>query len=461
MGRFILRRFIQAIFTIFGVMLVTFILFNVIAGDISYSFVGAKASREERRDFYEKHKLNLPKYINYHRRLELLDKTGGEELLSLKDTGGTNASAAFDMRLTAYPEDISRHRQRLLGRYIWNLNPATPVDALDEGDPETEEEKLRRSMDPRAKRRLPKAILKLPENSAWQFSLADGNKLTVKITGVKTAEELIQRVNSAPDNDGRLEARITEWSFPDLFNSQFFWHMWQTLTFQARSFGESERTLWEIIGEHAKYSLALTVPALALGWLFGMVISCVVAYYRDTWIDRSGVFFSVLGMCVPYLAYMLLGQWAMFSTYPRAAWGLHNPANIYVPVLIAVVAGLGGMVRFYRTIILDQVNRDYVRTARAKGVPLPGILFKHVLKNCMLPILTSLVSAIPFLIMGSLLLERFFGVPGLGGLMLSSITTRDVPIITGLTFFTALVYMIGLLVTDVLYAVFDPRIRLR
>jgi len=461
MGRFILRRFIQAIFTLFGVMLVTFILFNVIAGDISYTFVGAKASREERRDFYEKHKLNLPKYINYHRRLELLDKTGGEELFSLKDTGGTNASAALDMRLTAFPEDTSQRRQRLLGRYIWNLKPATPVADLDEGDPETEEEKQKRSKDPKAKRRPPKKILKLPDKSAWQFDLADGSKLTVDIAGVKTTGELMERINSAPDNKGRLEASIIGWSFKDLFNSQFFWHMWQTLTFQGRSFGESEQTLGEIIGEHAKYSLALTVPAMAMGWLLAMIISCVVAYYRDTWIDRFGVFFSVLGMCVPFLAYMLLGQWAMFSTYPDAAWGLHNPSNIYVPIMITVIAGLGASVRFYRTVILDQVNRDYVRTARAKGVPLPGILFKHVLKNCMLPILTSLVMAIPFLIMGSLLLERFFGIPGLGGLMLSSITTRDVPIITGLTFFTALVYVIGLLITDVLYAVFDPRIRLR
>jgi len=130
-------------------------------------------------------------------------------------------------------------------------------------------------------------------------------------------------------------------------------------------------------------------------------------------------------------------------------------------VTIAVVAGLGGSVRFYRTVILDEVNRDYVRTARAKGVPLYGILFRHVLKNCMLPILTSLVVSIPFLILGSLLLEQFFGIPGLGSLMITSVSDRDVPIISGLTFLTALVFIIGLLITDVLYAVFDPRIRLR
>ena len=101
-----------------------------------------------------------------------------------------------------------------------------------------------------------------------------------------------------------------------------------------------------------------------------------------------------------------------------------------------------------------------MRTAQAKGVPLPTILFKHVLRNCMLPILTNLITMIPFLIMGSLLLERFFGIPGLGDLMLTSITSRDVPIITGLTFLTAVLYVLSLLATDILYALFDPRIRL-
>mgnify|MGYP006311438561 FL=1 len=131
-----------------------------------------------------------------------------------------------------------------------------------------------------------------------------------------------------------------------------------------------------------------------------------------------------------------------------------------MPVLISVVAGTGVSVRFYRTVILDEINKDYVRTAQAKGVPLPTILFKHVLRNCMLPILTNLITMIPFLIMGSLLLERFFGIPGLGDLMLTSITSRDVPIITGLTFLTAVLYVLSLLATDILYALFDPRIRL-
>ncbi len=240
---------------------------------------------------------------------------------------------------------------------------------------------------------------------------------------------------------------------------QFWHHMENSVTLQGKSYQTEER-LTTIIRERAGYSLALTLPGLVLGWISAMVISCFVAYYRDTWIDRLGVLLSVLGMCVPFLAYMILGQWLVFNLYPPAAWGLRYRGNIYLPIAISVIAGLGASVRFYRTIILDQISQDYVRTARAKGAPLTTILFKHVLRNCMLPILTNLIMAIPFLIMGSLILEKFFGIPGLGDLLISSITRRDVPIITGLTYLTALIYVISLLTTDLLYGVFDPRIRL-
>ena len=321
MGTFVLRRLLQAVFTVFGVMLLTFVLFRVVAGDVSAMFVPRKANYQEQREkWLQKHGLDKPALVN---------------------------------------------------------------------------------------RKAP-----------YQF-----------------------------------------WK-GEFWDTQFFWHLRSSALFEGRSYATEEK-LQDIIAKRAPYSLALTVPAMALGWMLGLVLAAVVAYYRDTWIDRTGVFLSVLGMCVPYLAYMILGQWIMFEFSPRMAWGLGRPTNIYVPILIAVIAGLGGEVRFYRTVILDEIHRDYVRTAQAKGLPLPEVLFKHVLKNCMLPILTQLVLEIPFLIMGALLLEQFFGIPGLGDLMLSSIATRDVPIINGLTFLTAVVYVVGLLITDVLYAVFDPRIRLK
>jgi peptide/nickel transport system permease protein len=246
----------------------------------------------------------------------------------------------------------------------------------------------------------------------------------------------------------------------EFWDSQFIHHMANSVTFRAESL-KFKKPIAEIVAERAPYSLALTIPALALSWTAGMIISLIVAYYRDTWIDRVGVFLTVIGMCIPFLAYMIFGQWIVAKINPGLAWGCDSIHNLYVPIGISVIAGLGGSVRFYRTIFLDEVQRDYVRTARAKGASLGRVLFVHVLKNCMLPILTSLVMAIPFLIMGNLLLERFFGIPGLGDLMLSSISTRDIPMISALTFLTAVIYVFGILITDLLYAVFDPRVRLK
>jgi peptide/nickel transport system permease protein len=319
MLRYILRRLVQAVFTLSGVMLLTFVLFNVIAGDIASQYLGPKATAEQKKEFLQHYDLDLP--------------------------------------------------------VIWNAS----------------------------------------KNLAWH-------------------------------------EHVTK--------TLFMRHVTDSITFRGKSF-VTNQTLLDVISSRGRYSLALTVPLLALGFLGAMVISCVVAYYRGKWIDHAGVFISVLGMCIPLLAYMIIGQYIAFLLKPSAAYGLRFKTNIYVPVLIAMIAGIGQSVRFYRTVILNEIHQDYVRTARAKGVPLPSILFKHVLRNCMLPILTNVVLSVPFLILGSLLLERFFGIPGLGDLMITSISRRDVPIISGLTFLTAIVYIIGLLVTDILYAVFDPRIRLQ
>jgi peptide/nickel transport system permease protein len=369
---------------------------------------------------------------------------------------------------------------------VQRLSGETPMIELTQGDPWVERPKAQKetpttqpTTQPETQPTTTSAPSSRPAEPAKPMlilSLHDGAELTIdlspfadkapkkgKVAGPKkdaTCGDLIRLINEHPDNRGRLEASISDIAIGNIWNSQFVWHLSDSVTFQNRSY-KTKQLLLDIIKKRAKYSLAISIPAMALGWFLAMAVSSLVAYYRGRMLDKMGVFICVLGMCIPYLVYMIAGQRLIFEIAPTAAWGLHNKVNIYIPVGIAVIAGLGGSVRFYRTIFLDEIGRDYVRTARAKGVPLRGILFRHVLKNCMLPILTSLVVSIPFLIMGSLLLEQFFGIPGLGSLMLSSVSDRDVPIISGLTFLTAVIYVIGLLITDVLYAVFDPRIRLK
>ena len=169
-------------------------------------------------------------------------------------------------------------------------------------------------------------------------------------------------------------------------------------------------------------------------------------------------------MSIPYLSFILFGQY--FLAYKLRLFpvffspDLSVPQYVALPVLIGIVTGLGGSVRFYRTVMLDEMRADYVRTAFAKGLDVKSVLFKHVLKNAMIPILTQVVLAIPFLFLGSLLLERFFGIPGVGYLMVEAIGSRDYFVINAMTYISAILFVIFNLITDVCYALVDPRITL-
>ncbi|MDY7011299.1 MAG: ABC transporter permease [Planctomycetota bacterium] len=475
MGRFVLRRLVQAVFTILGVMLLTFVLFRLVAGDVTAHFVNPKLGKEQRVAWLRKNRLDLPMVLNFQRRLVITDKSKGEGEFAVRDAKSSKAVSAIMLE--------KKTDETIVSLPLQLLSENTPLTKLTQGDPwlTKPKPKEQKPVDPQTQTQTasqPTSQPVSPAKPAMIFSLRDGSKLTIDLSGIAeksqkkdkvavagpakdaTCGALVRLINEYPENRGRLEAGFSRIDWANIHDSQFFWHLSDSVTFQNRSY-KTKQLLLDIIKKRAKYSLAISVPAMAMGWFLAMVVSSLVAYYRGRMLDKTGVFICVLGMCIPYLVYMIVGQRLIFEIAPTAGWGLHNRANIFVPVGIAVVAGLGGSVRFYRTVFLDEINRDYVRTARAKGVPLRGILFRHVLRNCMLPILTSLVVSIPFLIMGSLLLEQFFGVPGLGSLMLSSVSDRDVPIISGLTFLTAVIYVVGLLITDVLYAVFDPRIRLR
>jgi len=423
------------VLTIIGVMIVTFVLFRVIAGDIAAAHVGEKATEQMKADWRHAHGYDRPRFLNFHRQLLITDNTAGQKSFSIKDLSKNGSIDA----LTLIPSDEFKNVR--MGKYIFRLSSDTPIETLV------------------GKNRLgPQTIM--------QLSLSDGKEVKIDLSGTATCGEMIEAINTAPANKDEktnqqlVSAEISQWSFAKVLNSQFADHLLKSATFQARSLKDNQK-LTSVISERAPRSLALTIPALAVGWFAAMIISCFVAYYRNSVVDKAGVFLSVLGMCIPFLAFMIYGQWLMFELFPKHAYGLAYRANIYVPITIMVIAGLGGSVRFYRTVILDETNRDYVRTARAKGLPLPAVLFKHVLKNCMLPILTNLILTLPYLIMGSLLTETYFGIPGLGDLMLSSINGKDEPILSGLVFLSSLIYTISILVTDLSYAVFDPRIRLQ
>jgi peptide/nickel transport system permease protein len=190
-----------------------------------------------------------------------------------------------------------------------------------------------------------------------------------------------------------------------------------------------------------------------------------VAFYRGTYVDYWGIILCVILMSISALFYILGGQ-VLLGKFLRLVpisgfdYGHYGLKFIALPVIVLIVAGLGGNVRFYRTIFLEEINRDYVRTARAKGIPECAVLFIHTLKNAMIPILTGVVVSLPFLFAGNLLLESFFAIPGMGSFMLDAIQRQDFAVVQAMVSLGSFLYVVGLLLTDISYTLVDPRVRL-
>ena len=247
-----------------------------------------------------------------------------------------------------------------------------------------------------------------------------------------------------------------------LFDSQWFRYCKQIVTLDfGRSFASSQQIstlMFNGIGP----SLLLAVPIFILETVLSVVIALFAAYYRNTWFDRSVVVLCVVGMSVSYLVYILVGQYAFayrLQWFP--IWGFESVRYLILPVFVGLASGLGGEVRFFRTVMLDEMYQDYVRTAFSKGASRRVVLFKHVLKNAMIPVITHTVIAIPFLYTGNLLLETFFGIPGIGYLAVEAINSNDIPVIKATVMVGSIMYVFASLVTDICYALVDPRIKLR
>jgi peptide/nickel transport system permease protein len=212
-------------------------------------------------------------------------------------------------------------------------------------------------------------------------------------------------------------------------------------------------------------SLAIALPVFLVGLLLNITIAMMLAFFRATYIDLSGVIIGVIMMSISGLFYIISGQYLvskLLHLVPISGYdtGLEAVKFLVLPVIIGVIGGIGSGTRWYRTIFLEEINKDYVRTARAKGLSEIKVLFKHVLKNAMVPILTGVVVVIPLLFMGSLVTESFFGIPGLGSYVIDAIRAQDFAIVRAMVFLGSVLYIIGLILTDISYTLVDPRIRL-
>lgn len=250
-------------------------------------------------------------------------------------------------------------------------------------------------------------------------------------------------------------------------DSLFLNQMQRLATFDLGASDVTGRPLAEIFQEGALPSLLLTVPAFLASLVMSVGLSLYLVFIRNKTVDLAASLLCVMLMSVPVMVYVIFGQFVVaqvlnyFPAFGFQLKGFSTAKFLVLPVSLMVISGLGSEVRMFRALFLEEMGQDYIRTARAKGVSTALVLLRHVLKNGLINLITLLVASLPFLIMGSLLLENFFGIPGLGNVLFSAIQAPDFAVVQASVFLGSLLYLGGLLLTDICYAWADPRIRLQ
>ncbi len=241
----------------------------------------------------------------------------------------------------------------------------------------------------------------------------------------------------------------------------------KSLKLFAFEFGQSEsgRDITSDVTQRMWPSLSIALPTFIIGLWVNICIALLVVMFRNTGLERGFIALFVVLMSISYLFYIIGGQYLFARLWQLAPISGFQPGVdalkfLVLPVIIGVVSGIGAGARLYRTLFLEEADQDYARTAQAKGVSEAGVLFKHILPNAMIPILTNVVIVIPMLFMGSLIMESFFGIPGLGSYMIDALKSQDFAIVRAMVFIGSVLYIIGLILTDISYTVVDPRVRL-
>ncbi|HSQ04540.1 MAG TPA: ABC transporter permease [Burkholderiales bacterium] len=258
------------------------------------------------------------------------------------------------------------------------------------------------------------------------------------------------------NRDAQGAAKVTDTIFFDKSVAMF-----------ALRFGRSDdgRDIGYEIRTRMWPSLALALPVFLVGLVVYISFALLMAFFRATYFDFWGVVLCVAMMSISGLFYIIGGQYIVSKAWHLVpisgyAGGFDAIKFLALPVVIGVISSIGGNARWYRTIFLEEISRDYVRTARAKGLSERVILFRHVLKNAMIPILTGTVVVIPTLFLGSLVAESFFGIPGLGSYTIDAINGQDFAVVRSMVFIGSVLYIFGLVLTDISYTWVDPRVRL-
>ena len=251
----------------------------------------------------------------------------------------------------------------------------------------------------------------------------------------------------------------------ELFTQTIFYSKSVGLMLFRFGISDSGRNIGADIKERAMPSLALALPTLLIGLVVNISFALLMVLFRRHVFEQIGIVVCVMLMSISSLFYIISGQFfiaKMLKLVPISGYddGFAAIKFLILPILIGVLTGVGSGVRWYQTLFLEEAEKDYVRTARAKGLTETQTLFRHVLPNAMIPILTGVVVILPLLFMGSLIMESFFGIPGLGSYTIDAINSQDFAIVRAMVFLGSVLYILGLLLTDISYTLVDPRVRL-
>lgn len=252
-----------------------------------------------------------------------------------------------------------------------------------------------------------------------------------------------------------------------VYDSLFFTQMRRLAVFDFGTSDVTGRPLKQVFAVGALPSLLITLPAFVIGFAFALGLALYLVFVRNAAMDFIATLLCVALMSFPIMVYVIFGQYMVaqvLNYFPAFGFDLQGVSTVkflFLPVALMVVSGLGADVRLFRALFLEEMGQDYIRTARAKGASNTMVLLVHVLKNGMINLITLIVASLPFLVMGSLVVENFFGIPGLGNVLVTAIHAPDFAVVQASVFLGSLLYLVGLLLTDLCYAWVDPRIRIQ
>ena len=480
MIRYVVRRLLQAIPTVAGVVLITFLLFQGVGGSPAAMVLGQNAGAASLEEFDAAHGYNKPLFWGRWAATRALEPVTFDEETpaSLRTRWGVEDSAgplrltegeALNIPFAFPPAENETWRLRMTGR-----GPGFP--GKDSARTRTYNVFFRRDGATFYRVEEVSTVWKKfsivwknfsndwkKNSTPWKTDAHDGirSKLIEEPAEGGAGNTEAGALFCAGPGGAEIWSVRLERKTAHGWDSQLWDYVRKLGRWDLGTSTSLNRPVSELLRSGVGPSLALTIPILVVELVVSLTLALLCAYRRGSWLDRGLVGVCVALMSVNYLVWIVAGQFVLaykWGWFP--VWGFESWRNLLLPVGIGAATGIGVNVRFYRTVLLEEMNKEYVRTARAKGLGQGRILFVHVLKNALGPVITNVALALPFLYTGSLLLEGFFGIPGLGYLSLNAIHSADVEVVRGVVLVGALLFTLANVLADVALAWVDPRVRL-